>query len=217
MNDDNPSGYEDPPPEGPSKEEIEGMFRNGQLKRGPKLRIYGIVYDEYKPSFFGPIKNYLTEIRIYEIVLPDKGSQGFYAQAIVTSCEKTADGITPVDIIYPIKIDLENQQFILIEKVDGSKMEHNLKDRLQVENISKMIDLTIAKITQMPEGEIQYVELNPDFDYTEGESWKGTGMRDPSWWKHGIAPENFDSPNPLPNKGKGKLDKEDYGGIPDYI
>ena len=218
--------YQDPPPEGPSKEEIEEMFRSGQLKRGPKMRFYGIVYDEHKPSLFGPIKNYLTEIRIFEIVV-EGISQGFYAQAIVTSCERDGEGgLEPTDKIYPIKIDLDNSQFVLIEHIGGSKMEHNLKDRLQVENIAKMIDLTIAKITQTPEQEIQFVELGKNSgDYTDGEFWK-QGKDDPNWWQRGIKPENFDqaiAPQkteelPLPpEKGKGKLDKEDYGEIPDMI
>jgi hypothetical protein len=212
--------YQDPPPEGPSKEEIEEMFRNGQLKRGPKLRIYGIVYDEFKPSFSGPIKNYLTEIRIYEIINEGK-SMGFYAQAIMTTCERTSSGMEPVDTMHAIKIDLENEQFIAIEKIDGTKMEHNLKDRLQVENIAKMIDLTIAKITQTPEQEIQFVELGENAQYDSDEFWKQGGMRSSTWWKEGIKPEDFDLP-PKPSneqlpKGKGKLSKEDYGQIPDSI
>lgn len=172
-----------PPENEEEKAALEQAFRQGAIKKGPRLTIFGIVYDEYRPTFKGMTKNYLTEVRIFQ-VHGVEGMVGFYGQAIVTTGRRTSGGMVPSDTLFPIKIDIENKQFLIIEKENGTKMEHNFKDRLQVENIDKMIDLVITKIVQEPEAELQYVEIDPEADMDDADYWK-QGKDDPDWWKKG--------------------------------
>lgn len=140
------------------------------------IKFFGFAYDKYTPSKKDRSKNYITKCDIFLI-----DGHGYYAQAIVSTC-RMRGGMVDIDSkVYPIKIDIEKKQFLMITSEKGLC---TFEECLKVENIEKMIDLVIAAVMNEPQAEIKFVSAEePD----TADFWK-TKNEDPDWWKKGGKP-----------------------------
>lgn len=155
---------------------------DGKLTR---MHFFGEIHDDFRPNMSKPHHAYITAIVLFQFE-----GHGYYGQAYVSSLKFENGMLVPDEQIHPIKVDVENKAFLIMEPDVGSKFEFNIKDRIKVENIDSMVDKVIWAIVQEPLGTLDFrMQENPD----EGEFWKdkkdGGWLNDPDWWRKGIKPE----------------------------
>ena len=117
--------------------------------------------------------------------------------AVMSTCQMSNGMFDVVHRVHPIKVDIENKQFMIIDPEKGPR---TLQECMKVENVDKMIDNVIAAISGEPlaEMKLQMAEQeNPD----TADFWKDKAD-DPDWWRKGQKEETEDE---KPKKDKGGL------------
>ncbi len=159
------------------------------LAEGKKSRVlfFGDVHDNFTPNLNKANRNYITRVQVFLVE-----EKGYYGQVYVTTCKKTGGFFEVLENVHPVKIDLDNKQFITIEKEHGEKRGFRFQDRLKCENIEKMIDFVVTKIVSEPDAILTPVDgMEQDQDVDDADWWKDK-HDDPDWWKKG--------PNAEPNQ-----------------
>jgi len=161
------------------------------------LKYFGIISDDFSPSLKHMGKRYITGCEIFLLE-----GHGFYATAMMSYCEKSGGMFEVKHEIYPIKIDVENKQFLIIgngniaDKITeiiakdmmGEAVRKTVGECMKVENIDKMVDNVIAAICGEPLDELifQRAEENDD---NSADWWKGDNKDDGESWKKGYEDE----------------------------
>jgi hypothetical protein len=143
--------------------------------------IFGEVHSEFRPSMKHPNKNFITSVRIFLVE-----GLGFYAQVIVSTCKRSGGYMQVIDEYYPVKIDIQMKEFIVIEKGEGTRRQFRFKDQLRCENIDQMIDLVIQAVSQEPDVTFEPHMISPE--EVDNADWWKKGDDDPDWWRKGTEP-----------------------------
>jgi hypothetical protein len=169
--------------------------------------LFGEVHHDFKPKLAHKNKNFITLVRIFLLE-----GVGFYAHVIVSTCKSVGGYIDVHDEYYPVKINTQTKEFIVIENQgEGANRQFRFRDRLKCENIDEMIEKVMMRCIEQPEVIFEPVEMRPE-DLDSADWWR-QGQDDPDFWKRGkestgptrIVKRDVPKDDQLPDKHGDKL------------
>ena len=170
-----------------------------------RFMLFGEVHHDFKPKLAHKNKNFITLVRIFMLE-----GVGFYAHVIVSTCKSVGGYVDVVDEYYPVKINTQTREFIVIEKGEGANRQFRFRDRLRCENIDEMIEKVMMRCIEQPDAVFEPVEMN--MEELDSADWWKKGEDDPEWWrrnKQTTGPIRIKREIPkddlLPDKKKDKL------------